>query len=359
MAFSDFNPPMLSLFLLALALQNARVGARAPVTTPSLGSCLNSGAAEHFADGIDVSGKLVWPSNMIPQMVDIELEDEDGNPIDSTKSQANNQFFFRRVKVVNPVTCAFKTYNIVINSTEGLDNVRQQLSLSTNNFAGAQISIQVKPIPGAIPRNSEFVVSIDALTKEPPRDAVSAFDKAMDESRKGDIKKSSDDLGKAVRIDPDFYEANVELGIQYQETGRHDEAERLLKHAIQVNPASMKARASLGKRAYELNDFQRTVDLLTEAVRLGNISGDVYFMLGVSQFKLENFTTAEASLQRALAISPGMGVANLALYNVYLKRRQLDKALVQLDTYVEKHPNAPDRERVQTEADKIRKVLHP
>jgi hypothetical protein len=226
MAFSDFNPPMLSLFLLALAIQSARVGARAPVNTPSLGTCLNSGAAEHFEAGIDVSGKLVWPSNMIPRMVDIELEDEDGNPIDSTKSQANNQFFFRRVKVVNPVTCAFKTYNLVINATEGLDNVRQKLSLTTNNFAGAQISIQVKPIPGAIPRNSEFVVSIDALIKEPPRDAVSVFDKAMDESRKGDIKKSSDDLGKAVRIDPDFYEANVELGIQYQETGRHDEAER-------------------------------------------------------------------------------------------------------------------------------------
>src|SRR5204863_1845346 len=128
----------------------------------------------------------------------------------------------------------------------------------------------------------------------------------------------------------------------------HDDAERLLQHAIQVNPASMKARASLGQRAYELNDFKKAADLLSEAARLGNISSDVYFMLGVSHFKLENFTLAEASLQRALAINPGMGLANLALYNVYLRRRQLDKALVQLDTYVEKHPNAPDKEHVQT-----------
>src|SRR6185436_11967724 len=144
--FPTLIPSMLSLFLMVLVFQGARVGPRSSTASTPLNGCVAAGAAEHFQDGVDVIGKLIWPSDMIPKMIDVELEDEDGTPIDSVKSQPNNQFYFRRIKILNPVTCAFKNYNIIINATEGLDNVRQQLSLNSNNFTGAQISIQVKPI---------------------------------------------------------------------------------------------------------------------------------------------------------------------------------------------------------------------
>ncbi len=128
---------------------------------------------------------------------------------------------------------------------------------------------------------------------------------------------------------------------------------------LEINPASMRARAALGQRAYETNKFREAADLLSEAVRLGNISADVYFMLGSSYLKLEETDSAEASLLRAIAISPGFGRAYLALHNVYLKNRQLDKALAQLDTYLEKFPKAEDRDQVRSAADKLRKVIHP
>jgi len=314
------------------------------------------GAREHFANGISVQGRLVWPAGRIPNSIEVDLEDDDGNIINSTKSGPSNQFRFDRVAVVHPVTCAFKTYHIVIHEY-GLDPVRQQLSLSTSNFIGADIKVQLRPLPGSLSKDSEAVVSVEGMRQWNNDHMPASFEKAMTEARNGNVKKAISELEKAVKSAPNSYEANVELGIRYEQDGRYDDSAKMLNRALELNPASMKARAALGKRAYDTGDFQKAQEMLSEAVQLGNISADVYLMLGVSYFKVNRFELAEASLGRALDIFPGLGLANLALHNVYLKTKQLERALHQLDTYVQKHPNAPDREHVQAAAEKLRRAL--
>src|SRR5438105_4528896 len=106
---------MLVAVLLLFALQGVRVGPR-----PVAGGCGVLGpAADHFADGISVFGKLIWPSNTRPRIIEVELEDN-GTVIDSTTSQPGNQFQFNRVQITNPSPdCSFKTYHIVIQGDEG------------------------------------------------------------------------------------------------------------------------------------------------------------------------------------------------------------------------------------------------
>jgi tetratricopeptide (TPR) repeat protein len=347
-----------------LAVQTAVTGPRAPSTNAMTGALtatcdvMAQGAREHFANGIDVIGKLVWPADVTPHLLDIELEDEDGNIIRSAKSESNEQFRFTHVAVVNATTCAFKNYHIQINA-DGLDIVRQPLSLSTSNFSGAQLTVQLHRLPGLHSRNSEAVVSINSLKQAPPKDALAAFDKAMEEQRKGDTRKSVLDFERALRIDPDFYEANLELGLQYGKDGRRDDAMRLLGRALELNPASMRARTALGRYAYESKDFEKTTDLLKVAVQLGETSGDVYFMLGMAYINIDEMDLAEASLLRSLAIAPGKVEIHLALHNIYIKWRQLDRALKELDIFLQEYPDAPEHDRIQAEADKLRKVLQP
>jgi tetratricopeptide (TPR) repeat protein len=357
--FDTLIPVMLTTLVLLLAFQSIRVNSKPP--NPSINNSdviMAPGVKDHFADGITILGKLVFPAGIAPSIVEIELEDQNGVIVNSTKSEPHNQFRFTRVPIVDVANSSFETYYLIIN-TEGFDIVRQQLSLNTNNFSGAQVTIQLHRIPGLTQRNSEAVVSIAGLQEEPPKGALRAFDKAMEEQGKGDTRKAALDFEKAVNLAPNFYEANLELGLQYEQEGEHDRAVRLLTHALEINPASMRARAALGKRAYETDDFQKAAEMLGEAVRLGNTSADVYFMLGASCFRIDDLDMAEASLQRALAISPSIGQAHLALYNVYLKRRQMDKGLVELDAYLQKFPDAPDHERIQALADKLRKALQP
>jgi outer membrane protein assembly factor BamD (BamD/ComL family) len=82
-------------------------------------------------------------------------------------------------------------------------------------------------------------------------------------------------------------------------------------------------------------------------------------MLGASYVQLGQLDLAEASLLRALAITPSVAKAHMQLYNVYMKRKMPDKALKEADTYLEQYPNAPDRDYVQAMAEKLRKALKP
>ena len=121
----------------------------------------------------------------------------------------------------------------------------------------------------------------------------------------------------------------------------------------------MIARSALGQYSFEANDFQKAVDLLDGAARLGSTSPDVYYMLGSSYYKLGQLDLAEANLLRALAIAPSIGKAYLQLYNVYIRGKAPDKTLKAVETYLEKYPDAGDRDYVQSMADKLRKSLKP
>ena len=242
--------------------------------------------------------------------------------------------------------------------------MHQPLFLSVNNFTGAEITIQLRRVVGFVSKYSEVAVSVDSLKVEIPKEAVAAYDRAMDSARRGELKKVVTDLEKAVKLAPDYYDALLELGLRYHKDGKNADAARVMKHALEVNPASMKARAVLGQQAFEADDFQKAADLLGQAVQLGNMTPNVFLMLGVANFKLERLEVAEFGLLRALDVAPGLGLANLALHNVHLSRyrvshdrKDLDKALVQLDTYLAKHPTADDFAKVQAAADKIRKAL--
>jgi len=130
----------------------------------------------------------------------------------------------------------------------------------------------------------------------------------------------------------------------------------LLSRALDVNSASIAARTALAEIHFETADFRKTIDALSEVSKLGTSSADVYFMIGTSHYKLGALDIAEENLLRSLTLSPEtMGQSHLQLHNVYLRRRDLPKALEQLDTYLQKFPNAQDRADIQSKADKIRK----
>src|SRR4051812_24227872 len=104
---------MLTTLILASMMQKVILGAGA--RQPSVAAIPNgkavpcadvmaSGEAEHFAGGIDVVGTLIWPSDMTPSILDVQLEDESGVIIDSTNSGPNNRFHFSAVAIINPLS---------------------------------------------------------------------------------------------------------------------------------------------------------------------------------------------------------------------------------------------------------------
>ena len=96
----------------------------------------------------------------------------------------------------------------------------------------------------------------------------------------------------------------------------------------------MKTTNALGEVYFKRMLYGKAIDVLVEARRLGELFADDFFYLGSSYYKLNRFVPAEEQLLKAQSLAKYREGAYLQLYNVYMKTRQPEKALAQLDDYL-------------------------
>ena len=350
---------MLTTFFLLFVLQ---AGADAPPKNAPAQRCVPglSGiacAADNPMNGsnqppchVNVDGHLLYPAYATPiphTSVDILIVTPYGIGTIERFTDAWNQFH-----VSLPGPSPLFEYWVSINA-EGMGMLRQKFFVPRECLPGPGISLDVLLHPAVKQSDgSEDTVAVESLARKVPDKIIQTFDKSMD-------KKSITTLQQVVNTAPDYYEANLELGLEYKKTDQKEDAIRTLTHALEVNSGSMLARSALAQYSFEAGDFERTAELLDAAARLGSTSPDDYYMLGTSYYKLNRLDLAEAYLYRALSINPTIGKAYLQLYNVYMRAKVPEKALQAVDTYLEKYPEAKDRDYVRSMADKLRKTLKP
>jgi len=234
---------------------------------------------------------------------------------------------------------------------EGMGSLRQKLFVPRECKPDPGIGLDILLHPAVKPsEGSEDTVAIESLARKIPGNTVQTFEKSNGKPAP---------LAEILKTVPDYYDANLALGLEYKKANQNEDAIRTLTHALEINSGSMLARSALGQYSYEAGDFAKAAELLSEAVRLGSNSSGVYYMLGASYVQLGQLDLAEASLLRALAFTPTVLKAHMQLYNVYMQRHQPDKALKEAETYLKEYPAASDREYVQSIADKLRKALKP
>jgi Tfp pilus assembly protein PilF len=304
------------------------------------------------ASGFPVLGKLI-PSQGLPPdfqmaLIEVTLENEEGRPIDRTLSSPNGDFRFNRVMIGR--------YWLVIDG-EKFQGVRHRLEIDVRTFGVVNVSILLRPLVVTNRTAEEETVSVDTLRRKLPKDAVKAYDKALEEQRKGKAKEAISGFQKSIRLAPDFFEAHLQLALQYQRAGDSGEAMKSLEKAVELNPATTSGRTMLGRLYYESGQYQKAADVLAPAGKQAGVSADAYFFLGSSYYKLNTLDLAEANLLQTLELSREFGQAHLQLYNVYMKGRRPEKALEQLDAYLEHFPNAADHAAIKEQAGKLRQMI--
>jgi tetratricopeptide (TPR) repeat protein len=125
-----------------------------------------------------------------------------------------------------------------------------------------------KPVAGT--------VSLWQLQHPVPTKAIRAFDKAKRHSKGRETERATAELEEAIRIDPDFREAHINLGVQYVRARRYSDA---------------------------LVQFET-------ALTLGPPGAAVYSNLAWTQAALHQYAAAENSARKALAIDPNNGAAS-------------------------------------------------
>jgi tetratricopeptide (TPR) repeat protein len=152
----------------------------------------------------------------------------------------------------------------------------------------------------------------------------------------------------ALRLQPDFYAAEVNYGALLFRTGKLAEARAHLLHAIQIDPAPPLSYLNLGRVYYEQRDYASAEKYLQLAMERAPSSEEIQLLYGATEDELGNLANAEKALSTARTLNPTDGQVLLQLFNLYRRENRDAEARKALQQFLRDH--ASDKRAPQIRA---------
>ena len=172
-----------------------------------------------------------------------------------------------------------------------------------------------------------------------PKSAVKEFEKGLDADRSGKTDDAARHYQKALRIAPDFYPAQNNLGSHYLNKGNFTAARSEFEEVIRLNQSDAAAYFNLSNVCLllgQVNDAKRYLD---EGNRRQPDSAFGQFLLGTLNIRESKLPQAEGALRRAIQLDPVMAQARLQLVNLLLQQGRKNDAAEQLREFVQAFPD--------------------
>jgi len=212
------------------------------------------------------------------------------------------------------------------------------------------------------PGDDPSVIDITEVTDQYPKAAVEEYQKGVEQARKGNRAAARERLEAAIRIEPNFFNAHNSLAILFHTLGQFTDAEREYVEAARLNPRSLAPRVNLASVQIEeslakqeqdpraartflndaLSNLNKAFEIQPGAPLAHYLTGVIYFMTGF-------YEESESHFKDALGTGGSrMILARLALADIYIKLKEWDSVVIQLDEYLEEVPYAQNRVRIRT-----------
>jgi len=317
-----------------------------------------------------INGRIITDTAHPPeQMIEVRFETEGGQRLGYAYTRGAGEFTYSD----NTGQVGREQNVYVVVEVEGFKPYRERL----NTFGGfiGQITIFLER-PNVAARTAKSggppIVDIRQLRAKIPGKAVDEYEKALKDSSKGEYSKGIERLERAVKLAPDFYEAQNSLGVQYSRLQRYQDAETAFARAKDLNPNAADPLINLGVLYYQRGEiqtdaghkdeaaqaFQKSAGFLQDAIRRNPLSPAAHQYLGAALYKTAAYEPAESMLHRALELDGELHEARIMLINVFTKQNRWNDALEQANTYLAKNPDSPQRADIQRIKQQIEKALN-
>ncbi len=175
-------------------------------------------------------------------------------------------------------------------------------------------------------------------------DAFIAFSRAAhfwdaEENPQGDVDAALALLQEAVRLDPNFYKAWVNLGLAWERKGNWQEARRCYEQAIRCQPAWFPlAHYNLAGLYLRQGDWAKAMEECEAALRADPKFARAYLRKSTLLAQQKRFSEAIAALEQAITIEPELAMAHNNLGLAYQAIGRLSEAkaaflrTIELDT---------------------------
>ncbi|HEY2359491.1 MAG TPA: tetratricopeptide repeat protein, partial [Candidatus Angelobacter sp.] len=122
---------------------------------------------------------------------------------------------------------------------------------------------------------------------------------------------------EAGELDPQLTIANINKGIALVNTGKVDEAKKILEEAAKTNPKDPHVWYNLGLLYKNNSDSQAAVDAFRKVADIDPSDADTWYFLGTAYSQLKQFPQAIDALQRAIKLNQFHASAEFGLSRAY------------------------------------------
>ena len=306
-----------------------------------------------------IRGKLFMPSGRLPeQRMRVVLEVSTGGIYSDTFSDSVGNFEFRSLPNNN--------YRITVPS-DGFTYEGAQENLEVSGSVSRTFSVQLYLREKVNNNNStkDTMISASEFKQDVPKGAKKSYDQGLKRMKDGKNSEAEILFQDALKVYPEYVLALNKLGECYISEEKLKEAQAEFEKAISINAKYPISLINLGMLMVKVNRYDAAIENLDAALRLNESFPMAHLYLGIAWLEktpqdAANLDKAEKSFSKALALG-GKDMANVHKYmfNIHIRRKQMDKAAAELEAYLEALPDAPDAPGIKQMLGKLKANLTP
>jgi tetratricopeptide (TPR) repeat protein len=314
-------------------------------------------------EGNVIRGKVRSKDGHVVSGASVDLQTGTGSTIGQTVTNNEGDFVFGGL----PET----SYQVVV-SALGYDAAQERVEFSSKAGAdrpGETHVLFVTMVPET--RKSGGRITGTAFVQTVPPDARKAMDKSLKLLAEGKAEPAVAALREAIRVFPEYFEAHLILGGELLKESKIADSIFELEHARQVNPRDPRVYQLFGLALMKQQKFEIAAQVFTEAAKLAPTDPQPEILRAValidqvytldrkdSAATTRRIAEAEGALKRAQKLGgERVHADHQSLAKLYELKKDLKRAVAELDAYMRESPTANDVEQVRKWKDRIEKQM--
>jgi tetratricopeptide (TPR) repeat protein len=227
--------------------------------------------------------------------------------------------------------------------------------------------VQMRPI---IRKATPPAGVVNAFSQDVPPEAKAAFDTGLKFVAEGNTQAAVENMQKAVKIFPKYFDAHLELGNIFLKIAQFNEAIAELDLAREINPNDERTYQSFGLLMMKQRNFPIAVAVFAEAARLnpGNPTNAVMRATALihqaattndlapsTEDRAHLLSRAEMAMNQAANLSENkLKPDSMTLALFYELKGEPERAASELESYMKKSPQLKNSEPLQNEIKRLR-----
>ncbi|MGA2263113.1 MAG: tetratricopeptide repeat protein [Acidobacteriota bacterium] len=296
---------------------------------------------------IGIQGEVRYAQGGRPaENVLVRLEAFSGGLVDQVRTDRTGKFSFLDIgQAIYRVTA----------SIVGFRTVTQEVNLTTTPNEHLIFTL----VPDKAGQENRIVPGADSIIDtKVPKEARDEYEKGRTALLNGtEPAKGIPHLESAVKIYPDFLQAQLLLGTAYFDMHQMDKAESALKRVLEIDPKTTQALFALGELYRTGKRYPEAEKALQQGLQWNDASWQGHLALGRLYLDTGNIAKAGAEIGRALQLKPDNPETYLFAGNVLLKANRAEEALQMFEQYLHLAPKGQYADETQKIVEKIKKVV--